>query len=67
MQDSFEIPRGQASRDGDIELGTHAPLRSGDLGLENFFKKVVLFFIYAPNISEQEGLSSSLNFIHFFL
>ncbi|XP_042486812.1 syntaxin-132-like [Macadamia integrifolia] len=40
LSDSFEIPRSQASRDGDIELGTQAPMNSGDLGLDNFFKKV---------------------------
>ncbi|KAJ4969625.1 hypothetical protein NE237_002724 [Protea cynaroides] len=46
LSDSFEIPRGQASRDRDrdrnkdIELGIQAPMRSGDLGLENFFKQV---------------------------
>jgi syntaxin 1B/2/3 len=41
LQDSFEIPRGQASRGGDIELGANAPINSGELGLENFFKKVL--------------------------
>ncbi|TYK18785.1 syntaxin-132 [Cucumis melo var. makuwa] len=35
--DSFEIPRGQPSRGGDIELGTNAP---GDQGMGDFFKKV---------------------------
>eukprot|EP00268_Persea_americana_P000249 TRINITY_DN10099_c0_g1_i1.p1 TRINITY_DN10099_c0_g1~~TRINITY_DN10099_c0_g1_i1.p1 ORF type:complete len:283 (+),score=69.21 TRINITY_DN10099_c0_g1_i1:235-1083(+) len=40
LTDSFEIPRGQASRDGDIELGTQMPVNSGELGLESFFKKV---------------------------
>lgn len=40
FQESFEIPRGQASRDGDIEMGANAPMHSGELGLENFFKKV---------------------------
>ncbi|KAK2998356.1 hypothetical protein RJ639_024350 [Escallonia herrerae] len=34
-QDSFEIPRGQ-HRGGDIEMGQ----RSGELGLDNFFKQV---------------------------
>ncbi|KAB1223386.1 hypothetical protein CJ030_MR2G025687 [Morella rubra] len=38
--DSFEIPRGQASGGGDIELGAHLPMNSGELGLENFFKQV---------------------------
>ncbi|KAI3437066.1 uncharacterized protein J3R85_005803 [Psidium guajava] len=40
LSDSFEIPRGQASRDGDIELGANAPMRSGELGMDNFFKKI---------------------------
>lgn len=40
LTDSFEIPRGQASRGGDIELGANAPINSGELGLENFFKQV---------------------------
>lgn len=40
LSESFEIPRGQASRDGDIEMGANAPMHSGELGLENFFKKV---------------------------
>ncbi|KAK9290815.1 hypothetical protein L1049_008993 [Liquidambar formosana] len=40
LSDSFEIPRGQASRDGDIEMGRHAPINSEELGLENFFKQV---------------------------
>ncbi|KAI5316498.1 hypothetical protein PRUPE_7G006600 [Prunus persica] len=40
LKDSFEIPRGQASRDGDIELGTNGSMNSGEFGLENFFKKV---------------------------
>ncbi|KAK3029816.1 hypothetical protein RJ639_038004 [Escallonia herrerae] len=35
LQDSFEIPRGQ-HRGGDIEMGQ----RSGELGLDNFFKQV---------------------------
>ncbi|GMY14263.1 syntaxin-132-like, partial [Fagus crenata] len=38
--DSFEIPRSQASRGGDIELGANASMNSGELGLENFFKQV---------------------------
>ncbi|KAG7018148.1 putative syntaxin [Cucurbita argyrosperma subsp. argyrosperma] len=40
LSDSFEIPRGQPSRGGDIELGTNAPTSAGDLGLDDFFKKV---------------------------
>ncbi|KAG1365169.1 Syntaxin-132 [Cocos nucifera] len=38
--DSFELSRGEASRDGDIELGTQVPMNSGELGLEGFFKQV---------------------------
>ncbi|KAK3198117.1 hypothetical protein Dsin_021532 [Dipteronia sinensis] len=37
LTESFEIPRRQDSRGGDIELGIQ---NSADLGLENFFKKV---------------------------
>lgn len=40
LSDSFEIPRGQPSRDGDIELGMQAPVNAGDQALEDFFKKV---------------------------
>lgn len=40
LQDSFEIPRGQAYRGGDIELGVQAPMNSGELGLDTFFKQV---------------------------
>ncbi|OVA00866.1 Target SNARE coiled-coil domain [Macleaya cordata] len=40
LTDSFEIPRGQASRGGDIELGLNAPMDPKDLGLDNFFKQV---------------------------
>ncbi|XP_044483842.1 syntaxin-132-like [Mangifera indica] len=38
LGNSFELPRSQSSRGGDIELGDQR--NSGDLGLENFFKKV---------------------------
>ncbi|XP_024024503.1 syntaxin-132 [Morus notabilis] len=40
LSDSFEIPRGQTSRNGDIELGMQAPVNAEDQGLANFFKKV---------------------------
>lgn len=33
---SFELPRGQSSREGDVELGEQV----GDQGLDDFFKKV---------------------------
>ncbi|CAL1356570.1 unnamed protein product [Linum trigynum] len=36
LTESFEIPRDQGSRPTDIEMG----MTSGELGLENFFKKV---------------------------
>ncbi|KAI4330584.1 hypothetical protein MLD38_028861 [Melastoma candidum] len=39
LSDSFEIPRGQPSRDGDIELGA-PPMNTGDDGLQNFLNKV---------------------------
>ncbi|KAJ0015083.1 hypothetical protein Pint_20137 [Pistacia integerrima] len=38
IRNSFELPRSQSSRGGDIELG--AQMNSGELGLESFFKKV---------------------------
>lgn len=41
LQDSFEVPRDQASRNGDIEMGTQLAQNSGDLGLDNFFKQVL--------------------------
>ncbi|XP_068651003.1 syntaxin-132 [Aristolochia californica] len=40
LTDSFEIPRGQPSRDGDVEMGRQAPANPPDLGLDNFFKQV---------------------------
>ncbi|MQM01102.1 hypothetical protein Taro_033848 [Colocasia esculenta] len=39
-RDSFELPRGQPSRDGDIEMGTQPQMNSAELGLESFFKQV---------------------------
>ncbi|KAK9170203.1 hypothetical protein Syun_002343 [Stephania yunnanensis] len=38
--DSFEIPRNQPSRAGDIEMGMNAPANAGDLGLDSFFKQI---------------------------
>ncbi|KAK6139743.1 hypothetical protein DH2020_026503 [Rehmannia glutinosa] len=40
LTDSFVIPRNQANRNGDIEMGMHRPTNSGELGLENFFNQV---------------------------
>ncbi|KAK9123006.1 hypothetical protein Sjap_012608 [Stephania japonica] len=40
LSDSFEIPRNQPSRGGDIEMGMNAPANSGDLGLDSFFKQI---------------------------
>ncbi|CDP10540.1 unnamed protein product [Coffea canephora] len=40
LTDSFVIPREETSRNGDIEMGTQQPMNSGELGLDNFFKKV---------------------------
>ncbi|XP_010423138.1 PREDICTED: syntaxin-132 [Camelina sativa] len=37
LKGSFELPRGQSSREGDAELGEQ---QGGDQGLEDFFKKV---------------------------
>ncbi|XP_027358881.1 syntaxin-132 isoform X2 [Abrus precatorius] len=39
LTESFDIPRGQGHRGGDVELGEYA-MNSGDLGLDGFFKKV---------------------------
>lgn len=39
LSSSFEIPRGQGTG-GDIEMGRHRPMNSGELGLDNFFKQV---------------------------
>ncbi|KAI4325562.1 hypothetical protein MLD38_030947 [Melastoma candidum] len=39
LSDSVEFPRGQTSRDGDIELGA-PPMNAGDDGLQNFLNKV---------------------------
>ncbi|KAJ0266150.1 Syntaxin-132 [Hirschfeldia incana] len=36
LKGSFELPRGQSSREGDVELGEQA----NDQGLDDFFKKV---------------------------
>ncbi|CAO2827020.1 unnamed protein product [Amaranthus hypochondriacus] len=38
LSDSFEIPRGESSRGGDLEMGNLN--NSGELGLQNFSKKV---------------------------
>lgn len=38
LSDSFEIPRGESSRGGDLEMGNLH--NSGELGLQNFSKKV---------------------------
>ncbi|KAG0473791.1 hypothetical protein HPP92_015141 [Vanilla planifolia] len=40
LTDSFELPHGQPSRDGDIEEGLQAPMQSSELGMEGFFKQV---------------------------
>ncbi|PSS01660.1 Syntaxin-131 [Actinidia chinensis var. chinensis] len=39
LSGSFEIPRDQATG-GDIEMGSHRPMNSGELGLDTFFKQV---------------------------
>ncbi|KAG6539038.1 hypothetical protein ZIOFF_004190 [Zingiber officinale] len=38
--DSFELPRGEPSRDADIELGQQPPVSVAEQGLEVFFKQV---------------------------
>lgn len=40
LQGSFVAPRGQANRNGDIEMATQRTVHSGELGLQNFFEKV---------------------------
>ncbi|XAR64829.1 hypothetical protein NMG60_11008688 [Bertholletia excelsa] len=40
LTDSMELPRGHQARGGDIELGDQQLMNSGELGLENFFKRV---------------------------
>ncbi|PKA50907.1 Putative syntaxin-131 [Apostasia shenzhenica] len=40
LTDSFELPRGQPSRDGDIEVGLQPSMNSAELGMEGFFKQV---------------------------
>ncbi|KAK8661341.1 hypothetical protein V6N13_052234 [Hibiscus sabdariffa] len=40
LSESFEIPRGQVSQGGDIELGAQSQTNADELGLQNFFKKV---------------------------
>ncbi|KAJ0975646.1 hypothetical protein J5N97_017611 [Dioscorea zingiberensis] len=40
LTDSFELSRGQTSRDGDIELGTQVPTNSGGIDMDDFFNKV---------------------------
>ncbi|MCD9644050.1 hypothetical protein HAX54_032022 [Datura stramonium] len=37
--DTFDTPRHQNDRNRDVEMGTHRPMNSGELGLEDFFKK----------------------------
>ncbi|KAH9622943.1 hypothetical protein KSS87_016690 [Heliosperma pusillum] len=39
LSDSFDLPRGQSSRDNDLEMGQN-PNNSGELGLQSFSKKV---------------------------
>ncbi|XP_055807941.1 syntaxin-132 [Solanum dulcamara] len=38
--DNFDAPRHQNDRNGDVEMGTQIPMNSGELGLDDFFKKV---------------------------
>ncbi|XP_074577090.1 syntaxin-132-like [Curcuma longa] len=40
LSDSFELPRGEPSRDADIELGQQPPVSAAEQGLEVFFKQV---------------------------
>ncbi|KAF2576643.1 hypothetical protein F2Q70_00006470 [Brassica cretica] len=47
LKGSFELPRGQSSREGDVELGE----QGNDQGLDDFFKKVHTFPTYSFYIS----------------
>ncbi|OIT05776.1 PREDICTED: syntaxin-132-like [Nicotiana attenuata] len=38
--DTYEAPRHQNDRHGDIEMGIQRPMDSGELGLDDFFKQV---------------------------
>ena len=38
--DTYEAPRNQNDRHGDIEMGIQRPMDSGELGLDDFFKQV---------------------------
>ncbi|URD86211.1 SynN [Musa troglodytarum] len=40
LSDSFELSRGEPSRDRDIELGLQQTMNAAEQGLENFFKQV---------------------------
>lgn len=44
-QDSFELPRGESSRDADIELGQQPPISAAEQGLEGFFKQVPSLYV----------------------
>ena len=49
LQDSFELPRRDSSRDGDVEMGMHQPDASDNL--KGFLKKVVLKKICSLHVS----------------
>ncbi|KAK4741823.1 hypothetical protein SAY87_025411 [Trapa incisa] len=61
LSESFEMPRGQTSRGGDIEMGMNAPMNSGELQLENFFKKVTEI---EKQIGKLNGLLKKLQDAH---
>ena len=65
LQDSFEIPQGQASRGGDIELGAQASMNSGELGLESFFKQVLWLDFCLPWTSWEDKRSLSFSSFSF--
>lgn len=67
LQDSFEIPRGQASRGGDIELGAQASMNSGELGLESFFKQVLWLDFCLPWTSWEDKRSMSFSSLFLYL
>ncbi|KAG6494645.1 hypothetical protein ZIOFF_042405 [Zingiber officinale] len=69
-QDSFELPRGEPSRDADIELGQQPPISAAEQGLEGFFKQVQVIEKQVDKLSTllknlQVHIFKSLTFAHF--
>lgn len=60
LTDSFELPRGQYSREGDIELGMQGP-NPADTSLDGFFKQVQ---VIEKQIEKLSKLSTKLQNAH---